>query len=117
MPAHARSAALFLALLLTRAPAALAADSKDVDFQWNGRVAMWGGSYAGFDQWTTAKERPPHLVTIVPTAAVHPGVDFPSWKGIFYSYDMQWLTYTSGKAKNTMIFGEGSLWSQKYREL
>jgi putative CocE/NonD family hydrolase len=83
----------------------------------NGKVAMWGGSYAGFDQWTTAKERPPHLVTIVPAAAVHPGVDFPFWKGIFYSYDMQWLTFTSGKAKNTTIFGEGSLWSQKFREL
>jgi putative CocE/NonD family hydrolase len=83
----------------------------------NGKVAMWGGSYAGFDQWTTAKELPPHLVTIVPAAAVHPGVDFPALKGIFYSYDMQWLTFTSGKAKNTLIFGEGSLWNQKFREM
>ena len=83
----------------------------------NGKVAMWGGSYAGFDQWTTAKERPPHLATIVPAAAVHPGLDFPFLHGIFYSYDMQWLTYTSGKAKNMLIFGEGSLWSQKFREL
>ena len=23
----------------------------------NGKVAMWGGSYAGFDQWATLKER------------------------------------------------------------
>src|ERR1041385_5139753 len=43
----------------------------------NGKVAMWGGSYAGFDQWSTAKEFPPHLTTIVPAAAAHPGVDFP----------------------------------------
>jgi putative CocE/NonD family hydrolase len=83
----------------------------------NGKVAMWGGSYAGFDQWTTAKELPPHLATIVPAASVHPGVDFPFLKGIFYSYDMQWLTFTSGKAKNTLIFGEGSLWGQKFREM
>jgi putative CocE/NonD family hydrolase len=83
----------------------------------NGKVAMWGGSYAGFDQWTTAKELPPHLATIVPAAAVHPGVDFPFLKGIFYSYDMQWLTFTSGKAKNTLIFGEGELWNQKFREM
>ena len=25
----------------------------------DGKVAMWGGSYAGFDQWATAKEFPP----------------------------------------------------------
>src|SRR6266487_1679645 len=35
----------------------------------NGKVAMWGGSYAGFDQWATAKELPAHLATIVPVAA------------------------------------------------
>src|SRR5437773_11289719 len=40
----------------------------------NGKVSMWGGSYAGFDQWTVLKEFPPHLVTIVPAAAAHPGV-------------------------------------------
>ena len=34
----------------------------------NGKVAMWGGSYAGFDQWATLKELPPHLATIVPAA-------------------------------------------------
>src|SRR5262245_2216924 len=43
----------------------------------NGKVAMWGGSYAGYDQLATAKERPPHLATIVPAASAHPGVDFP----------------------------------------
>jgi uncharacterized protein len=83
----------------------------------NGKVAMWGGSYAGFDQWTVAKERPPHLATIVPAAAVSPGIDFPMLHNIFYLYDMQWLTYTSGHAKNTMLFGEGSLWQQKDREM
>ncbi len=83
----------------------------------NGKVAMWGGSYAGYDQWATAKERPPHLTTIVPAAAVRPGVDFPFQRGVFYSYDMQWLTFTSGRAKNTLTFGEGSLWLQKNSEM
>ncbi|HEY0514569.1 MAG TPA: CocE/NonD family hydrolase [Thermoanaerobaculia bacterium] len=83
----------------------------------NGKVAMWGGSYAGYDQWATAKERPPHLVTIVPAASAHAGVDFPFVKNIFYSYDMQWLTFTSGRAKNVSLFGEGSFWSQKSREM
>ena len=54
----------------------------------NGQVAMWGGSYAGYDQWATAKEFPPHLVTIVPTAAYFPGAD--SWfGGILLPYDVQ----------------------------
>ena len=48
----------------------------------DGKVAMWGGSYAGFDQWATAKEFPPHLTTIVPVAAAHPGLDYPSYNNI-----------------------------------
>jgi putative CocE/NonD family hydrolase len=83
----------------------------------NGKVAMWGGSYAGYDQWATARERPPHLATIVPAAAARPGVDFPFFKNIFSSYDIQWLTYTSGRAKNVSLFGEGTFWSQKFREM
>ncbi len=83
----------------------------------NGKVAMWGGSYAGYDQWATAKERPPHLATIVPAASAHPGVDFPYTYNIFYPYDIQWLTYTSGGTPNVNLFGEASFWMQKFREL
>ncbi len=43
----------------------------------NGKVTMWGGSYAGYDQWVTAKEFPPHLATIVPVASPYAGIDFP----------------------------------------
>lgn len=83
----------------------------------NGKVAMWGGSYAGFDQWSVAKEFPPHLSTIVPAAAAHPGVDFPFQYNIFYPYDMQWLTFTSGRTGNEKTFGNDSFWSQKTREI
>jgi uncharacterized protein len=83
----------------------------------NGKVTMWGGSYAGFDQWTVAKEFPPHLATIVPAAAAHPGVDFPFQFNIFSPYDMQWLTFTSGKTGNTSTFGNSEYWAQKSREL
>jgi uncharacterized protein len=38
----------------------------------NGKVAMWGGSYAGFDQWLTLREAPPYLATIVPAAGLPP---------------------------------------------
>jgi putative CocE/NonD family hydrolase len=83
----------------------------------NGKVAMWGGSYAGFDQWSTLKELPPHLATIVPAAAAHPGVDFPASGNVFSSYLMQWLTFTSGTTPNLKLFGEFSFWTEKFREL
>src|SRR5271166_4210579 len=83
----------------------------------NGKVTMWGGSYAGYDQWAALKELPPHLATIVPVAAAHAGVDFPFFKGIWTTYDMQWLTFTSGKASNANLFGESSFWIQKFREM
>jgi putative CocE/NonD family hydrolase len=83
----------------------------------NGKVAMWGGSYAGFDQWSVAKEFPSHLATIVPAAAAHPGVDFPFQYNILYPYEMQWLTFTSGRTGNTSTFGNESFWNQKSREM
>jgi len=52
---------------------------KGVSIQWGIKIPVrdgirLSGSYAGFDQWTVLKEFPVHLVTIVPAAAVHPGV-------------------------------------------
>jgi len=83
----------------------------------NGKVTMWGGSYAGFDQWSVLKEFPPHLSTIVPAAAAHPGVDFPFRNNMFYPYNMQWITYTSGTTPNLNLFREGSLWRQFFFEM
>jgi putative CocE/NonD family hydrolase len=83
----------------------------------NGKVAMWGGSYAGFDQWATLKEFPPHLVTIVPAAAAAAAVDFPFHKNIFGSYDIQWLTFTSGVTSNANLFGNSKFWRAKFREM
>lgn len=81
----------------------------------NGRIAMWGGSYAGYDQWATAKEKPPHLRSIVPVAAVMPGLDFPMRSNIFYPYDMRWLTYVSGRATQDKLFGDQKLWTDLFR--
>jgi uncharacterized protein len=74
----------------------------------DGKVAMWGGSYAGYDQWATAKEFPPHLTTIVPAAAAHPGLDFPFTNNVGIHYDVQWLTFTSGKASQQNLFVDSS---------
>jgi len=83
----------------------------------NGKVTMLGGSYAGFDQWMTLREAPPHLATIVPVASAHAGVDFPMYRNILGLYDMQWLTLTSGVTGNENLFGEQSLWIEKFREV
>src|SRR5438067_13052650 len=80
----------------------------------DGKVAMWGGSYAGFDQWATAKEFPPHLVTIVPAAAAHPGLDYPSYNNIGMTYDMQWFTLTSGHTPQDNLFGDQKFWRTKF---
>ena len=83
----------------------------------NGKITMWGGSYAGFDQWSVLKEFPPHLATIVPAAAAHPGVDFPFFNNIFAPYDIQWLTFTSGKASNENLFAASDYWIAKFTKL
>ena len=80
----------------------------------DGKVAMWGGSYAGFDQWATAKELPPHLATIVPAAAAHPPLDYPSYLNVGETYDVQWFTHTSGRASQQNLFGDSKFWRTKF---
>jgi len=82
----------------------------------DGKVAMWGGSYAGFDQWATAKEFPPHLATIVPAAAAHPGLDYPSTQNVGLAYDIQWYTLTSGHTAQDNLFGDQKFWGTKFLE-
>ncbi len=81
----------------------------------NGKVTMWGGSYAGYNQWATAKEFPPALATIVPVASPKPGIDFPMRNNIFYSYAMTWLTLVSGRTAQDAIFGDDALWKSAFR--
>ena len=81
----------------------------------NGKVGMMGGSYGGFDQWSIAKEFPPHLVTITPTASSYIGVDFPALGGIWPSYAIQWLTFTTGRTPNANLFADAGFWQDKFR--
>lgn len=83
----------------------------------NGKVTMWGGSYAGYDQWATAKEFPPHLATILPVASPRPGVDFPFMNNIYYAYDIQWLTLTSGHTGQEITFGDWPFWAMQFAKL
>jgi hypothetical protein len=83
----------------------------------NGKVAMMGGSYGGFNQWSIAKEFPPHLVTITPTASSYMGVDFPALGGIWPAYVMQWLSFTTGRTPNNNLFADAGFWQDKFRIL
>jgi len=99
-----------------------AADGHDVA-EWlatqpfcDGKVAMWGGSHGGFDQWATLSQFPPHLATIVPAAAAYPGVDFPFWRNIAFSFEVQWQTFVSGRVSNANLFNEQSYWIGVFRD-
>lgn len=83
----------------------------------NGQVAMWGGSWLGFTQWTIAKLRPPHLRAIAPTASVYPGVDFPFSRGMTTTYVLRWLAYVHGRALNEGLFESEAFWSNADAEL
>lgn len=50
----------------------------------NGKIAMTGGSYNGTTAWATAIEKPPHLTTIVPEAAIVRWYDYAFSGGIRY---------------------------------
>ncbi|MGE0552602.1 MAG: CocE/NonD family hydrolase [Gemmatimonadales bacterium] len=83
----------------------------------DGKVAMWGGSYGGTDQWATIKYLPPHLTTIVPVAPAYLGVDFPFEGNVMPSYLPQWLTFTSGNAAQGQLFADMAQWSGYMRIL
>ena len=70
----------------------------------SGKVGMLGGSYVGFVQWTTLKEFPEGLSSMLPIASVGPGIDFPMYKNMAYPYSLRWLTFTEGKTSRIELF-------------
>jgi putative CocE/NonD family hydrolase len=83
----------------------------------NGQVATMGGSWGGFTQWSIAKEFPPHLKAIAPTAPVYPGVDYPHRYGIIGAYTLRWLSYVHGRTLNSGPFENTDLWRNAVYEL
>jgi len=81
----------------------------------NGRVAMFSGSYEGYDQWAVAKEFPSHLTTITPSVAAGLGIDFPMRNNIPYPYVMRWLLLTAGRTSQDRIFEDQNFWRDQYR--
>lgn len=65
----------------------------------NGRVGMLGPSYLGTVQWLAARERPPHLVCMAPTAAAGRWFEeFPYMGGAFTgALALAWVNEVSGR--------------------
>lgn len=71
-----------------------------VNQSWsNGKVGMMGFSYMGADQWLAAREKPPHLVCIAPTAATGRYMEeIPSIGGVFYmGWALPWTLANNGR--------------------
>lgn len=65
----------------------------------NGNIGMMGGSYAGWVQWATAREKPPHLTTMVSAAAGGFFMkEIPFMNGIpFLGFMLPWLHFVGGR--------------------
>jgi putative CocE/NonD family hydrolase len=82
----------------------------------NGKVGMWGGSAAGYNQWATLKEFPAGLATISPTASAHPGFEMPpAFKNIYSGWTLNWLASVAGRAVNGNFEGDTDYWTQAFR--
>ncbi len=65
--------------------------------EWsNAKVGMYGGSYNGFAQWASMKEKVhPALKTIIPSVSAAPGIDVPMTNNIFFNFPYKWIPYVT----------------------
>jgi putative CocE/NonD family hydrolase len=82
----------------------------------NGRVAMFGSSSGGYNQWATVKEFPPHLISIIPVSACAPAIDFPMRNNIAYTWAMQWLTFTVDHTSQEHVMSDQNFWRHRFRQ-
>ena len=83
----------------------------------NGKLGMMGGSYRGWIQWATAKEKPPHLVTMIPTATGGNWLqEFPFFNGVPCLWMFGWLNFV-GARTNQSTAGTTADWEKIYRSL
>lgn len=80
----------------------------------SGEVLMRGGSYRGMAQWMAASTCPQEIDSMVPTASVYPGHDFPIVSGHrSQKYTAAWLGFVSGSASNLNFFANTRYWQQR----
>lgn len=62
----------------------------------NAKIGMYGGSYNGFTQWASMKEKVhPALKTIVPSVSAAPGIDVPMENNGFFNFSYKWIPYVT----------------------
>ncbi|MCF8262379.1 MAG: CocE/NonD family hydrolase [Melioribacteraceae bacterium] len=79
----------------------------------DGKVGMYGGSYGGFTQWASMKEKVhPALKTIVPSVAIAPGIDVPMENNVFLNFSYSWYWYVANnKFLDSKTYFDRDRWS------
>ena len=76
---------------------------------------MFGGSYTGRNQWTTAAAHPPHLRTIIPAVASMGGLA-PGAGGIPIDHQFAWGMLTAGKSLSQRFVAEADMYLARLSE-
>ena len=70
----------------------------------DGKIGMMGGSYAGWVQWAAARLQPPHLTTMVSTAAGGYWMrEFPFVNGVPCLWFLAWLHLAGGRTLQSEV--------------
>ena len=79
----------------------------------NGRVGTLGLSYLGTVQWLAAREHPPHLVCMAPTASGGRWFEELPYNGgaFLHAFALNWLNETSGRIEQSPN-GETAHWAK-----
>ncbi len=81
----------------------------------NGSIGMFGGSYNGFTQWASMKEKlHPALKTIVPYVASRPGMGLPMENNVFINPNYEWSFFVGNNKYLDTIAGNDR---QRYRRM
>ncbi len=82
----------------------------------DGQVALFGGSYAGLNQWTIAARAPSALKAIAPVVAPMPGFDADGMNGLFPLYNLCWTSFIRGKTIRPALFADEAFWRALFLE-
>ena len=86
----------------------------------NGKIGMIGGSYVGWVQWWAAREKPAHLVTIIPNVSPpDPFYNLPYEYGVFFIWGSIWWADVVESEATADLSGAaiGRIGEKKYGQL
>jgi len=83
----------------------------------NGDVALFGGSYAGLNQWAIAAQKPSALKAIAPICAPMPGLDADGFNGLFPMNNLRWASFIRGRTLRRQLLEDEAFWKATYLDL